>query len=322
MKKLVWICLALAGCARYADFTLPDAGAPQQGAYLWEPRPGPVIPNRAVDTLNPSIVAWKGGLLNLLSVYDGKGWHTEAATSSDGFAWTYGTRVLSPDPKTWEGSYIAANGATLLRNGELLHYYQGGDPPRIGLARSTDGATFRRQPEPVVGFGPRGSWDERGAADPYVFESGGRIYLFYLGQDRARRQRLGLAMSRDGLTWTKLRQNPIMELGGPGAIDENGLGEPAVWQAHGWWWILYTGRARNEVRRMALARSRDGIRWEKTGPVISGTEPWNSKVVCDATVIPSEDRVRVWFGGGDVALPAENLHGQIGYGELVWRPSR
>ena len=28
------------------------------------------------------------------------------------------------------------------------------------------------------------------------------------------------------------------------------------------------------------------------------------------------DTVRVWFGGGDIARPDENLNGQIGYGEL------
>ena len=108
-------------------------------------------------------------------------------------------------------------------------------------------------------------------------------------------------------------------LGEQGAWDENGLGEPAVWSAHGSWWMLYTGRARNEVRRMGLARSVDGVHWERTGLVVSGDEPWNSQVVCDATVLPEEDRVRVWFGGGDVAHPAENIHGRIGYGELIWR---
>ncbi len=50
-----------------------------------------------------------------------------------------------------------------------------------------------------------GSWDERGVADPYVIRAGGAYYMFYLGQDRARRQRLGVAMSDDGVTWYKLR---------------------------------------------------------------------------------------------------------------------
>jgi hypothetical protein len=73
---------------------------------------------------------------------------------------------------------------------------------------------------------------------------------------------------------------------------------------------------------MGLARSQDGVHWQRTPLVISGSEPWNAKVVCDATVLAAEDRVRVWFGGGDVAHPAENLHGRIGYGELVWQPAR
>jgi predicted GH43/DUF377 family glycosyl hydrolase len=319
MKRALGLCFLLAGCGRYQDFALPDPGTGESGTYVWEPRPAPVVPNQAVDTLNPSVLPWQGGLLNLLSLYDGRTWRTAAATSTDGIAWQPGRTVLSPDAGTWEGDYIAANGAAIERQGELLYYYQAGAPPRIGLIRSGDGRKWTREPGPVLGFGPRGAWDERAAADPYVIEEAGQLYLFYLGEDRARRQRLGLAVSADGVHWTKHRQSPVMELGPDGAFDENGLGEPAVWRARGWWWMLYTGRARNEVRRMGLARSRDGVRWQRTSLVISGGEAWNAKVVCDATVIPQAGRVRVWFGGGDVAHPAENIHGQIGYGELVWQ---
>ena len=107
-----------------------------------------------------------------------------------------------------------------------------------------------------------------------------------------------------------------MELGEDGAFDENGLGEPAVWAARGSYWMLYTGRDRKEMRRMGLARSRDGCKWERTELVIAGGEKWDSKVVCDATVVARGDVVKVWFGGGDVAHPVENIHGQIGRGEL------
>ena len=60
-------------------------------------------------------------------------------------------------------------------------------------------------------------------------------------------QRLGLARSRDGVAWEKLR-SPILE-GAPGAFDEE-LGEPAVWTSGGAWWMLYTGRAHDEQRRI------------------------------------------------------------------------
>src|SRR5262249_36555095 len=146
---------------------------------------------------------------------------------------------------------------------EVYYWYQAGDPPRIALARSFDGQAFKKQGTAVVPLGPRGSFDERTVADPYVFQANDWFYLFYLGQDRARRQRLGIARSQNGITWEKLRSNPILELGSPGAFDEKGLGEPAVWSSGGSWWMLYTGRDRSEHRRIGLARSLDGVHWER-----------------------------------------------------------
>jgi hypothetical protein len=142
--------------------------------------------------------------------------------------------------------------------------------------------------------------------------------MYFLGQDRARRQRLGVARSEDGVYWQRLLSNPILELGPAGAFDENGLGEPAVWTSHGRYWMLYTGRDRHENRRIGLAWSLDGVRWTRlpTDTVFSGAQPWNSKVVCDPSVLLEYGRIRVWYGGGDVATPAENLHGAIGYASL------
>jgi predicted GH43/DUF377 family glycosyl hydrolase len=169
---------------------------------------------------------------------------------------------------------------------------------------------------PVLEPGPRGSFDEFGAADPYVLRAGNDYYLYYLGQDRARRQRIGLARSADGVRWQKLRSSPVLE---PGE-DEAGLGEPAVWQSHGRYWMLYTYRERSEARRMRLARSSDGVHWEKLPGVIAGDQPWNSKVVCDPTVVVDGGRILAWFGGGDTASPDENLNGQIGAARLTPAP--
>jgi hypothetical protein len=121
------------------------------------------------------------------------------------------------------------------------------------------------------------------------------------------------------LVWEKLRSSPVLELGGAGSFDENGLGEPAVWTSGGSWWMLYTGRDREERRRMGLARSSDGVVWEKMpefGP-IEGEAAWDGEVVCDPSVeLLPDGTLRVWFGGGDVASPDQNLHGQIGVGVL------
>jgi predicted GH43/DUF377 family glycosyl hydrolase len=310
----------LAGCSRYADFTLPgpEASGPR-APFTWEANPEPVIARADFsDVLNPSVVRFQGAYWNFYSEFDGQArtWHTAAATSSDGLAWTKLGRVLSP--QGWEGTYIAANGSAMVVGDEILYWYEAGDPFRIALARSRDGRNWTRHGDPVVPVGPRGSFDERAVADPYVIRAGDRFYLFYLGQDRARRQRLGIARSTDGITWEKLRANPILEPGGPGAFDENGVGEPAVWTSGGHWWMLYTGRDKKEERRLGLARSTDGVRWERVPDfVLSGSNTWDSQVVCDPSVEQMPDgSIRVWFGGGDVARPDQGLHGQIGVGIL------
>jgi len=319
--------LLLSGCGRYRDFTLPaPSGEPREVRWVWQPVAGPVLSRGdsgewdGIDSLNPSVVRARDLFFNFYSGFDGKTWRTGRAISKDGVIWTKGGEVLSPDPATWEGDYMAANGHALDVNGEFFYWYQAARTPRLGLARSKDGIKFEKHAKPVLDLGPRGSWDERGVADPYVIRVGEAFYMFFLGQDRARRQRLGVAVSRDGATWWKLRSNPILEPGGPGEFDEAGVGEPAVWVSHGYYWMLYTGRDRNEVRRMGMARSRDGVRWEKLRePIIAGDQAWDSKVVCDATVIESGEAVRVWFGGGLMARPDERLNGQIGLGVL--RPS-
>lgn len=292
-------------------------GGAAQVHVEWQPRSEAVLSPGApgewdsVDVLNPSVVRAPEGYVNLYSGFDGKTWRTGVATSNDGLTWRKQGPILAPDPATWEGDYIAANGAAVLRESSLWYFYQAGRPPRIGLTRRG-----RKERAPVLNVGPRGSWDERGVADPYVIEASRRLYMFYLGMDRAQRQRLGVAVSDDGLTWRKLRSNPILELGDPGAFDENGLGEPAVWAEHGFYWMLYTGRDHSEVRRLGLARSRDGMHWEKRPEVFAGAEPWDSKVMCDATVLIEHNETRVWFGGGDIARPDENIHGRIGYAVL------
>ena len=154
--------LFLASCGNYRNFTLPEPSQPtQQVKFEWTPQPEPVITRGTQpDVLNPAIIHWQGSLLNLYSNFDGKQWHTSAATSADGLTWKPQGVALSPDPSTWEGDYIAANGAAVAAGNEILYWYQaGGHTPRIGLARSTDGRKWTKHPESVLPLGPYGSWE-------------------------------------------------------------------------------------------------------------------------------------------------------------------
>lgn len=297
--------------------------------FAFDAQPAPVLAPGlewdSHDVLNPSVVPnlrppapGPKPLLLFYSGYDGQTWHTGLASSDDGLHWQKHGKILSPDPRTWEGSYIAANGSAESYANQIWYWYVAGpeERPSLGLARSPDSVTWRKEPGPVLEPGPYASWDECGVADPYVIRIDPYFYMYYLGQDRARRQRLGLARSKDGVRWEKLRSNPILELGDIGAFDEAGLGAPAVWNSQGFYWMLYTGLDPRIERRLGLARSTDGVRWEKLPAVFAGSEPWDSKVVCDPTVLVDGAYIRVWFGGGDVASRDANLHGQIGFGTL------
>jgi sucrose-6-phosphate hydrolase SacC (GH32 family) len=297
------------GCGRYSNFTLPEVhggGASTTFRFLADPEPV-LTRDEFQDALNPSVT----GRMNLYSVYDGRQWHTALATTDDGMHWQKQGIVLRAAP----GSYIAANGSALSYAGQVWYWYETGmkDRLRISLARSADARTWRAETAPVLDLGPVGSWDERAVADPYVIRIGAYFYIYYLGQDRAVRQRIGVARSSDGIRWEKLRSNPVVEMD----EDEAGIGEPAVWQSHGFYWMLYTVRDFAENRHLRLARSTDGVRWTKLAPRYKGTQAWNSKVICDPTVAVEGDVVKVWFGGGDVASPDENLHGQIGFATLA-----
>ena len=308
----VALLLSTVGCARYAEFTLPETqGGDPASAWRLVERPHPVLAREAMgDVLNPSVA----GQSNLYSAFDGATWHTALATSTDGLNWQKLGIVLSPDPRTWEGSYIAANGSALEYGGQYWYWYQAGPKgaPRIGLARSADAKAWHKEPVPVLDFGPAGSWDERAVADPYVIRIEPYFYMYYLGQDRAERQRLGIARSTDGVKWEKLRSNPILDFN----ENELGLGEPAVWQSDGFYWMLYTVREPGEKRHLAMARSTDGVHFTRLGITFQGSQTWDSQVLCDPAVVVDHGVVKVWFGGGDVASPDENLHGQIGFATL------
>ena len=140
----------LAGCGRYADFTLPiEKQGNSTPQISIEAASAPVLLRGAAgewdagDVLNPSVVVRAGRYFNFYSGFDGATWHTGLATSPDGTAWTKQGKVLSPDPASWEGDdYIAANGSAVYADDAFLYWYQAGRLPRIGLARSSDGRSF------------------------------------------------------------------------------------------------------------------------------------------------------------------------------------
>ena len=108
--------------------------------------------------------------------------------------------MLSPDPRPGKArdrrQWVGAGG----RRAAILYYYQAGQPLEIGLARSTNGHQWETAGPPVLPPGPRGAWDERGVADPYVIRIGRELLHVLSGQDRARGSGWAWRRSDDGVT--------------------------------------------------------------------------------------------------------------------------
>lgn len=276
----------------------------------------------SMDLLNPSVLERDGIFYNYYSGFDGKRWSTGLATSKDGIIWEKykNNPVLTLSKEGWDSQYIAANGSAVVFQNKVYYFYQGvneNNVTQIGLAISENGMDFTKQKSPVLSCGAQGEWDSQGVADPYVIVLDGKLYLYYLGMNQLSIQRLGVAVSTDGIHWTKSNANPIMDVGVKGSFDENGLGEPSVYYEAPYFYMLYTGRNAEEMRNIGLAYSMDGINWYKNnydGLFTLQEDSWDSKVICDTTMLYHEKdkQLYVWFGGGDKAEPAEHLDGNVG----------
>jgi beta-1,2-mannosidase len=120
-----------------------------------------------------------------------------------------GNPILMPQGNTWESKDIFNPAAW--NDGETIHLlYRAEDSSgigiwngtsRIGLATSTDGITFTREPEPI--FGPADPWElPGGTEDPRIVRVDDTFYLTYTGYDGTT-ARLGIASSPDLRTWTR-----------------------------------------------------------------------------------------------------------------------
>ncbi|HLN52442.1 MAG TPA: T9SS type A sorting domain-containing protein [Lentimicrobium sp.] len=82
---------------------------------------------------------------------------------------------------------------------------------QVGLAVSSDGLNWERySTDPVLPWGPAGSWDNLLVyAGTVLFDEG--IYkMWYTGMNTSYTYRIGYATSPDGIVWTRYQGNPIL----------------------------------------------------------------------------------------------------------------
>jgi predicted GH43/DUF377 family glycosyl hydrolase len=124
---------------------------------------------------------------------------TGMAISDDGIHWTKRASPISIPPSSsgWD-SYLWALGSVATAGGVFVMWYHGtrGSDANgeIGCANSTDGIVWNVYPNnPVITYGPKGSWDEGGTYHPMTVNVGDKYYVYYNAY-RAPHHRVGLAI--------------------------------------------------------------------------------------------------------------------------------
>lgn len=98
----------------------------------------------------------------------------------------------------------------------------------IGAAISQDGHKWTKMGKVLEQGGP-GSWDEAGVSRRHVVSFNGECLMFYEGANRKGVHAIGLAISKDGVTWVKDKQGLAGEPGGP--IFSARVGCPDAWDS-------------------------------------------------------------------------------------------
>jgi predicted GH43/DUF377 family glycosyl hydrolase len=156
----------------------------------------------------------------------------------------------------------------------LLLYFATRDPEMkvqmVGVAGAPLASEYSRRhwrqlvDAPVLK--PELPWERRCIEAPTLLRRGDTLFMFYAGGYNNEPQQIGVATSRDGLTWTRLSDQPLLANGAPEAWNASESGHPGVFvDADGRTHLFYQGN-RDKGRTWYLSRVE--LEWRDSRPAI------------------------------------------------------
>jgi predicted GH43/DUF377 family glycosyl hydrolase len=263
---------------------------------------------------DPFVIRFHGRYLMYYSIppYKDKtnpvqGWGLGIAESKDLINWKK-IGEITPDGD-YEKKGLAAPCALVIDNQVNLFYqtYGNGKNDAICHAVSKDGIHFTRNPTNPV-FHPTGNWNCGRAIDAEVIRFRDKYLLFFATRDSSYKIQIQGVASAPVITsfnrdqWKQLTDYPILKPEYPweGACIE----AAAVIQRGDLLFMFYAGAYNNNPQQVGVAKSRDGINWEKLSnkPFLTNGDPgeWNYSesghphIFCDA-----DGRTYLFFQGNN-----------------------
>ncbi len=177
------------------------------------------------------------------SGYDATVWH---ATSEDGIRWEERGEAL---PRGAEGEWDEQSVFTpniLVADGRFFLFYTSVEKPYteealtaigVAYASSPDGPWMKFDENPVLGTGPKGSWDSHRVDDSCLIVREGLYWLYYKGRQMGlspRETRMGVAVAEQPMgPYRKARENPLIEGGHEVCVWRQDEGVGALVQPNG-----------------------------------------------------------------------------------------
>lgn len=211
--------------------------------------------------------------------------------------------ILTPTSGGWDSPQVWV--PRILYDGNTFRMWYLGGPDsqsNVGYATSSDGTHWTKNPNPVLQPGPSEAWDSYQITPGHVVWNGTYYQMWYRGKGtQSDPGAFGLAVSSDGVSWTKYAGNPVMT---PSSADVRYFQYPYVIKVGGTFMMWFTQLMGGGELSIYSAASPDGISWtQQSNPVLTPSPGgWDSASVYSASVIYNADSYQMFYSGGSGSL--------------------
>jgi len=251
----------------------------------------------AVD--DPFVFLHDGAFHMFYIGFDGTGYQTGLARSSDLLHWERVACVARRDPKSRYTRYnialscllredgLTSKGTLKKVHGRYLGAWHAYPNPGyeegaavIGLAWSNDLLHWELT-DPILFPADGAPWEHGGLYRPNLIETDGLFFLYYnaktdpkpKAQGGAWHEQTGVATSHDLKHWKRYEGNPILRNGGDQSWDSRFASNPFVVRHSNLWGMYYYGLDDKGKARDLLALGRDSYRFSKVNEIIIDLGP-------------------------------------------------